>query len=482
MSDAVVIGGGISGLAAARRLARAGLSVTVCEASPAWGGKIAPVQVGDVTLDGGAESMLARRPEGVGLIADLGLDSRQTNPTPAKPRLLIQGREVGLPPSLQGIPTDGPALRPLLSEAGLAYALAEPDRPAPALDGDVTIGDYVDRRFGAEVTDRLLEPLLGGVYAGRARRLSFEAVAPPLFAAARRGGSLTEHARAALRPGAGPVFAGLRGGVHGLIAALTADLDSLGVSMQAATPVTALTPTADGYALTTPTGTITTSAVVLAAPAAATGRLLSGMVSSAAELTRVPYASTAVLTLLVSGLAPTGSGLLVPPGGLPTIKALTYSGTKWGWIGQTVEQAHGAGVTAVRVSIGRAGEASLLQIGDDALLRRSVAEVRTLPGWERAELVGAAVTRWGGALPQYALGHRSLIARLRSELGRRPGLAVAGAVLDGVGIPACLASADQAVAEVLTYLGVAAESSSRLGARWEDRVPQAVRTKTGESL
>lgn len=457
MNDAVVVGGGISGLAAARRLARAGLSVTVCEASPTWGGEIAPVQVGGLTLDGGAESMLARRPEGVALIADLGLDSRQTHPTPAKPRLLIEGREVDLPPSLQGVPTDVSALGPLLSDAGLAYARGEPDRPAPALDGDVTIGDYVDRRFGAEVTDRLLEPLLGGVYAGRARRLSFAAVAPPLFAATRRGGSLTEHARAALRPGAGPVFAGLRGGVYRLIPALMAELDGLGVSLRVATPVTALAPTTDGYALTTPAGKIAASAVVLAAPATATGRLLTGVAGSAAELTRVPYASTAVLTLLVSGLAPTGSGLLVPPGGLPTVKALTYSGAKWGWVRQTVDQAYGADVTAVRVSVGRAGEASLLQVDDEALLRRSLAEVRTLPGWEGAELVEAAVTRWGGALPQYALGHRPLIARVRSELGQRPGLAVAGAVLDGVGIPACLASADQAVAKVLSDLGAATE-------------------------
>ena len=453
MSDAVVVGGGISGLAAARWLARAGLSVTVCEASPAWGGKIAPVRVGGLTLDGGAESMLARRPEGVALIAELGLSGRQTHPTTAKPHLLIEGREVGLPPSLQGVPTDLAALAPLLSEAGLAYALGEPDRPAPPLDADLPIGDYVARRFGPEVTDRLLEPLLGGVYAGRSRQLSFEAVAPPLFAAARRGGSLTEHARAVRAPGAGPVFTGLRGGVHRLVAALTAELSTLGVSLRASTPVTALTPTPGGYTLTAAGDRLDAAAVVLAAPAAASGRLLNGMVSSADQLSRVPYASTAVLTLLVAGLASTGSGLLIPPGGLPSVKALTYSGTKWDWVGRMVDQACGTGVTAVRLSVGRAGEASLLQVDDDALLRRSVAEVWTLPGWQRVELVDAAVTRWGGALPQYAPGHRRLVTRLRAELARRPGLAVAGAVLDGVGIPACLASADQAAAEVLTDLG-----------------------------
>ncbi len=462
MSDAVVVGGGISGLAAARRLARAGLSVTVCEASPRWGGKISAVHVGGLSLDGGAESMLARRSEGTALIADLGLGGRQTHPTSARPRLLIEGREVGLPPSLQGVPTDPPALAPLLTGPGLAYALTEPDRPAPPLTGDVSIGDYVAARFGPEVTDRLLEPLLGGVYAGRSRELSFAAVAPPLFAAARGGGSLTGHARAALRPSGGPVFAGLTGGVHGLIQALTGELEALGVQLRPGTAVTALSPNARGYTLSTPAGRLEAGSVVLAAPAAATGRLLDGLVPAAADLSQVPYASTAVLTLLVRQLAPSTSGLLVPPGELPTVKALTYSAAKWTWVAEAVEQAYGPGVTAVRVSVGRAGEAALLQLDDDALLRRSVSEVGTLPSWEGATVLAGAVTRWGGALPQYVLGHGSLIARLRTELSGRPGLAVAGAMLDGVGIPACLASADLAADKVLAELN-GAPGTDRIG-------------------
>jgi oxygen-dependent protoporphyrinogen oxidase len=454
VSTAVVIGGGISGLAAARRLAAAGLQVTVCEASGRWGGKLAPVVVGGLTLDGGAESLLARRPEAVGLLAELGLEARRTAPTAATPRLLLAGRPVRLPPSLQGVPTDPAALAPLLSAEAAAYAAAEPDRPAPPLSGDVPIGGYVDERFGPEVTDRLLEPLLGGVYAGRARSLSFEAVAPDLFAAARAGGSLAGHARATLRPRPGtPVFAGLVGGVHGLAAALVDALARAGVDLRAGSPVTTLSRRGDGrFDVGTPAGSLTADVVVLAAPAAPAARLLAGLVPVAADLAAVPYASTALVTLVVRGLVPEASGLLVPPGELPTLKALTYSSTKWSWVGDAVREPYGEDAAVVRASVGRAGEAELLQLDDDALVARSFAEASGLPGWPGTTLAAAAVTRWGGALPQYTVGHRARVERLRAELTDVPGLAVAGAVLDGVGVPACLASAERAVTKVLADL------------------------------
>ncbi len=457
---ALVVGGGVSGLAAALRLRDEGLEVTLVDAGTRWGGKLAPVRLGDLHLDGGAESMLARRPEAVGLADALGLAGRRTTPTTASPRVLVGGEPRRLPPSLQGVPTDPAALRPLLSEAGAAYAEGEPDRPAPPLTGDVSIGGYVEERFGAEVTDRLLEPLLGGVYAGRSRALSFEAVAPALFAAARTGGSLSAHARAALRPGAGPVFAGLRGGVHGLADALVTRLAERGVDLRLRTTVTALRRGHDGVVATASVGErasdLRADVVVLAAPAPAAARLLAGVLPTDGPLEalgRVPYASVAVLTLAVRGLAPTDSGLLVPPGELPTVKALTYSSTKWAWVADAAREAYGQDVAVLRASVGRAGEADVLQVDDAALVRRSLAEVSTLPGWEGASLVDAAVTRWGGGLPQLGLGHVRLVARLRAELDDVPGVALAGAYLDGVGLPACLASAEAAVAKVLVDAG-----------------------------
>jgi oxygen-dependent protoporphyrinogen oxidase len=218
-------------------------------------------------------------------------------------------------------------------------------------------------------------------------------------------------------------------------------------------PVTTLARRSDGrFGVGTPAGSLVADVVVLAVPAAPAARLLAGLVPAAADLGAVPYASTALVTLVVRGLVPEASGLLVPPGELPTLKALTYSSTKWGWVGDAVREAYGEDAAVVRASVGRAGEAALLQLDDDALVARSYAEASGLPGWSGATPAAAAVTRWGGALPQYTVGHRARVERLRAELTDLPGLAVAGAVLDGVGVPACLASAERAVTKVLADL------------------------------
>lgn len=465
MTHVAVVGGGITGLAAARRLAQAGAEVTLLEQSARWGGKLDRTVFGgggsgDVGLDTGAESVLARRPEAVALVAELGLTGQQVHPTAAKPQLLVGGRYVAMPPSLQGIPVDVPALSSLLSAAGLAYAAGEPDRPAPPLAADVPIGAYVDERFGPEVTDRLLEPLLGGVYAGRARDLSFAAVTPDLYARARTGGSLLAHARAGLRPGpATPVFAGLVGGVTGLVDALVADLDRRGVVRSSGSTVHGLAPLPDGrWRLWCRAGSTSAAtevdAVVLTLPAAPAGRLLIGLIYSAEAYESIPYASVAVVTLVVRGLRTESSGLLVPPGELPTIKALTHSSVKWDWVRQQAERTWGSDVAVVRASVGRIGEAALLQVDDPTLVRRTFVEAKSLPGWENVGLVDARVTRWGGALPQYAVGHRELVASLRAELAELPGLAVAGAALDGVGVAACLGSADVAATKIIVDLGL----------------------------
>ena len=144
----------------------------------------------------------------------------------------------------------------------------------------------------------------------------------------------------------------------------------------------------------------------------------------------------------------------VAPGELSTIKALTYSSIKWPWVASQARRAWGSGVEIVRVSIGRHGEPTSLQFSDGALIERTFSEALTIPGWETATLVRGVVNRWGGALPQYQVGHRDLVTRLCSEVAGRPGLAVAGAALDGGGIAACLGSAQAAVDALATDFGL----------------------------
>jgi oxygen-dependent protoporphyrinogen oxidase len=352
----------------------------------------------------------------------------------------------------------------LLSDEGLRLAASEPERQVPAFDHDVAIGRLVDERFGPEVTDRLLEPLLGGVYAGHSRSLSFNAVAPELFDRVKRGGSLSRHAQEAVKQSQqGPVFAGLVGGVSTLTDALVADLVRRGVRMRLGATVRTLERADHGFRLTVggadDAEMIMADSVLIATPATATGRLLSGLVPSASEFGSLPYASVAIITLVVRGVRADTSGVLVVPGELPTIKAVTYSSAKWSWAASRARQVWGPGVDIIRVSVGRHGEAAVLQLSDPTLIERTLAEAKRIPGWEAAHLVEAAVSRWGGGLPQYPVGHRDLVAQLRAEVAGVSGLAVAGAALDGLGIPACVASARTAAGALVAELGASSGST-----------------------
>ena len=439
----VVVGAGIAGLTAARDLAATGREVIVLEGSSRVGGKLLVGEVAGVGVDLGAEAMLARRPEGIDLAQALGLDV--VHPATTSSSVWTRGALRPMPRSVMGVPADVEQVAGagVLSDAGVDR-LRHETSGQPVADGeDVSVGELVATRLGDEVVDRLVEPLLGGVYAGHARLLSARATAPQLVVWS-GGSSLVEAATDALTGRRqGRSSRAWRVAWAGFPMALADGLD-----VRTGAPVRELRRTPTGFALvvgpTTAAEEVLADEVVLATPAAPTARLLEGVApAAAAELASVDYASTAIVTLAfraadVPDLP--GSGFLVPPVDGRTIKASTFSFAKWGWVREA-----GDGLLLLRTSIGRHREEHVLQVPDDELVAASLADLADATGLA-APPVDTRVQRWGGGLPQYAVGHLDRVARVRADVARVPGLAVCGAAYDGVGIPAVIASARRAVA------------------------------------
>ncbi|MCX4917639.1 protoporphyrinogen oxidase [Streptomyces sp. NBC_00687] len=456
----VVVGGGIAGLAAAHRLLGRGFRVTVLEASDRFGGKLLTGEIAGARVDLGAESMLARRPEALALARETGLGGLLQPPATASASLWNRGVLRPMPKGhVMGVPGTASALADVLSEDGLRRVERDADLPRTEVGDDIAVGEYVAARMGREVVDRLVEPLLGGVYAGDAYRISLRLAVPQLYAAARTHTSLTEavreiQAKAAAAQQTGPVFMGIDGGVGRLPLAVAESVTARGGEILTGAPVTALRrtgpagPASDerpGSAWRIVAGgrVLHADAVVLAVPAPAAAALLRAEAPAAAtELAAVEYASMALVTLAyrrADATLPEGSGFLVPPVDGHTIKASTFASRKWGWIAE-----RNPDLTVLRTSVGRYGETEVLGRPDDDLVRVSRHDLREATGLD-AEPVETRVTRWDDGLPQYPVGHHARVARVREHVGRLPGLAVCGAAYDGVGIPACIASAYAAV-------------------------------------
>ena len=464
-----IVGGGISGLAAAFFLRDRGLAVTVLEGSPRIGGKLAVSGVGGIAVDEGAEALLARRPEGTELIDAAGLAGQRVLPGGTAPRIWTRGRLRPLPASqLMGVPADLGELEScgILSPPGMARAWDDVRLPPTARDGDVPVASHVGARFGRELVDRLVDPLLGGVYAGRSEELSFEATLPGLAEASRGRRSLTA-AAASLLPGPGrrpaaPVFTTLSGGLGTLPAAVAA---GSGATVRTSAMTRGLARTAGGWRLdvgpTRAPESLAADAVILAVPARPAGRLLAGLPGAglaSAALGEISYASMTIVTLAYRdgafGRRPVGSGYLVPAVDGRAVKAVTFSTVKWPHLGGDVH--------VVRCSIGR--------IGEEAVLQRDDADLAALAAADLADATGvtgrpedARVTRWGGGLPQYTVGHLDRIALARAGVAAQQGLAICGAAFDGVGIPACIASARLAADQVRGYLAARAGLAGQAG-------------------
>jgi oxygen-dependent protoporphyrinogen oxidase len=460
-----VIGGGTAGLTAAFLLKDAGLAVTVLEGSPRLGGKLLVSEVGGVAVDAGAEALLARRPEGVGLIGELGLSGELQEPGTTAAGIWTRGRIRALPRrQFMGVPADFDELAAtgILSGDGVTRARQDLSLPDSAHDGDESVTSRVGGRFGTEVVDRLVEPLLGGVYAGRCEDLSFQATLPGLAHAARGRRSLTQAAAALLPPepvpgqaaaAVPPVFTTLTGGLGMLPAALA---NASGADVRTNAMVRELARTATGWRLTVGSADepqqLDADAVIIAVPARPASRLLADVAgTAAAALGEIRYASMAIVTLAYReaafGVPMPGSGFLVPAVDGRAIKAVTFSTVKWPHL-----RLPGAGLHIVRCSVGRLGEEAVLQRDDGELVALAAADLRDATG-VAGDPVDVRVSRWGGGLPQYSVGHLDRVARIRAGVAAQPGLAICGAAYDGVGIPACITTARLAVDQVLAYLG-----------------------------
>lgn len=455
----VVIGGGIAGLAASWEASSdPDLRVTVLEAAPRLGGKIhtSELDLGDGTsmrVDEGADAFLARVPDAVELCSELGLADELTEPAVGRAKVLAGGELRDLPTeSVLGVPLDLDELAGagILSDAGLDAVRTGAELARPAPDGDVTIRDFLADRYGPELVDRLVGPLIGGINAGDVAELSLSAVTPQLADAAAEGGVLADALLRRRVAATGPVFHALRAGTGRLIDVLADALRGRGVELRTGSPVAGLTPLDDGsIEVRLDSGIERADAVVLATPAPSAAAILHAASPDAAgELSAITHSSPVLVTLVYDrsqlGVAPEGSGFLVPREAAMFCTAVSFGSTKWShWDdGRHV---------ILRASAGHTHDRRPDAMTDDEVVDAIVADLAPLLQIS-GEPITARVSRYPDGFAQYTVGHLDRVDRIEAALARDlPALRVAGSAYRGVGIPASIRSGRLAARSLLPF-------------------------------
>ena len=452
----VVVGGGITGLATAHYLrSRHGLDATVLEASDRAGGKIRTDELAGVPVEAGPDTFLGRVPWAADLCRELGLGEALIEPATSSAFVWARGRLRPLPPGLVlGVPTGLPQLARsgLVSPAGMARAALDVVLPRRPHGDDPSIAEVIGSRLGAEVVDHLVEPLLGGINAGRADRLSLAATAPQLAEAARDHRSLLLGLRAPAS--GGPLFQSVRGGLQRLVERLVADVD-----VRTGTTVDAIEPAGHGR---WKVAGMLADAVVVTVPAFAAAPLVQSVSPvAAAELRAIEYASVAVVTL---GYAPStlpalpaGSGFLVPRTEHRLMTACTFLSSKWPALASS-------GLVLLRASAGRLGDERARELGDRELVDRLHREVKEALGPTRAP-VTTRVDRWARGFPQYEPGHLARVGRIEAALEAWPGLTVAGSAYRGLGLAACVRQAGEAADRIAVNIALELREDGAHGRR-----------------
>ena len=462
--DVVVVGGGISGLATAWYVLRTqpGLRVTVLESDPIVGGKIAGATVAGHEVDCGPDAFLARVPGGVELATELGLGDDLIAPATGQAWVWSRGRLRALP---EGLVLGAPSrLVPLarsgiLSPLGVARAALDEMWPRPsASEDDPTVAEAIGRHLGREVVDRLVDPLLGGINASDCDRLSLKSAAPNLVAAAgsprmmralRAAGAAQQRGQIGVEQDR-PVFLTPRTGVRSLVRELERQLP-VG-TVRTGRAVTSLARDPDGrWTVTAGSESIRAHMIVLATPAFVTADLVAASSQRAATELRGIRTSSVALTLLAYPAdrvnLPPGSGMLVPRVEGRLVTASSWWNQKWPHL---VTPGH----VLVRASAGRDGDTRFTNLDDDELVRALHADLRQMLDI-RAEPVDAHVARWMHGFPQYEQGHAARVARIEAALtDDAPGLMLAGASYNGIGLPACVRSAKAAALAALARVCV----------------------------
>lgn len=449
-----VVGGGISGLAAAHTLVHSGAArVTLLEADRRLGGKIRSERIAGAVVDVGAESLLTRVPAAIELCRQLGLEDELVPPSQTATSVWTRGRLRELPGNVLGGLPDGvaPLLRSgIISPLGIARASLDLILPPTRIEADCAVGELVSRRLGREALDRLVDPLLGTIYGADCDRLSLRATAPQLERLARDHRSLIGGLRAAKpAPASGPLFMSLPGGLERIVTRLREQLQD--AELLCGVAVTRLDRAPDGrYRLSGPDcEPLLADGVVIAAPAGQAGRILGARSPAAATLLRaIRYTSTVVVTLRYPAEALSqplpGAGFLVPQSERRLLGACTWLSAKWPHLAAS-------GETWLRCSVGRRNAARALSSDDATLVGELSAELCEAMGL-RGEPAGARVTRWEDALPHYEPGHLERVARIEHELSSLPGVALAGAAYRGMGVPQCIAQGRTAAERTLAAL------------------------------
>jgi oxygen-dependent protoporphyrinogen oxidase len=443
MRKFAVAGGGISGLVAAHILASSGEEVVLLEESDRLGGKLHTVDLEGATVEAGADCFIALDEHAMELCRELGIEDLR-EPRSFGAWIWRGGKLHPMPrETFGGIPTSVGALLTarVLSFRGRFRALADLLLPGPLAGPDIAVGSFVTRRFGREVAEVLVDPLLAGTRAGSLDELSLAAATPALDFVARRHRSVIRGLRRSDDTGP-PRFLAPAQGMGAIAQALKDRVQAEGAEVRTDDPVTSITRSPGGYRLTAPDGTIEASGVVLAVPAYSAAEILRELSPEAArELAGIRYASVASVAFAYPhgsvDLPPTGSGILVPGSERASIAACTWFSSKWPHL------APEDGRVILRCFLGRTGRHPALDLDDDGLAAWAVAEMERMLD-VRAAPLSHHVARWEQGLPQYEVGHLERVARIERALRSLPSVVVTGAAYRGSGVADCIRWASEA--------------------------------------